>query len=209
MIRTDGSVIHNGWENTTAGVGVWYTNGCRKNISLSLTNHGESVASNARAELGAILEALRQGEYDDLEIELDSLTSLRAICSYAEKYENCNWLGVQNADLLKSILIILRTMPARTAFKWVKGHDDNYGNNEADELANEGRVSEETLRLDNEEWVANHTALQDGAILQALGAKHTYNAVLEWLPKTPLPTKYLEAIKEAKNKVEEATGLHP
>jgi len=176
---------------------------------MSLTNHGENAASNARAELGAILEALRQNECDDLEIESDSLTSLRAICSDAEKYEDRNWLGVQNADLLKSILIKLRTRPARTAFKWVKGHDDNYGNNEADRLANEGRESEDTLRLDNEEWVKNHSALQDGARIQALGAKHTYAAVLEWLPKITLPTKYLEAIKEAKNRVEEATGLRP
>jgi len=141
-ISTDGSAVHNGWENTTAGVGVWYADRCRRNISMSLTNHG--------AELGAILEALRQNECNDLEIEPDSLTSLKAICSDAEKYEDRNWLDVQNADLLKSILIKLRTRPARTAFKWVKGHDDNYGNNEADKLANEGRESEETLRLDDE-----------------------------------------------------------
>ena len=43
-------------------------------------------------------------------------------------------------DLLKSILIRLRTRPAKTAFKGVKGHDDNYGNNEIDKLANEGRL---------------------------------------------------------------------
>ena len=36
------------------------------------------TASNSRAELGAILEALRQNESDD-RIESDSLTSLRAI----------------------------------------------------------------------------------------------------------------------------------
>jgi len=58
MISTDGSAIHNCWENTTAGVGVWYTNGCRKNILMSLTNHGENAVSNVRAELGAILKAL-------------------------------------------------------------------------------------------------------------------------------------------------------
>jgi ribonuclease HI len=43
--------------------------------------------------------------------------------------------------LVKSILIKLRTRPARTTFRWVKGHPDNYGNNQADTLANEGRIS--------------------------------------------------------------------
>jgi len=100
---------------------------------MKLENHGKSTASKSRAELGAILEALRQNEKDDLEIESDSLTSLRAICTHAERYEDQNWSGIQNADLLKAILIRLRTRPAQTAFKWVKGHDDNYGNNRPDE----------------------------------------------------------------------------
>jgi len=89
-ISTNGSAINYGWENTTAGLGVWYTDGCQKNITMSLTNHGEDVASNSRAELGAILEALRQNETDDLEIVL----SLRAICSDATKYKDRNCLEV-------------------------------------------------------------------------------------------------------------------
>jgi len=209
IISTDGSAILNSWENTSAGVGVWYADRSRKNISMSLTNHGENTVLNARAELGVILEALRQNKCDDLEIESDSLMSLRTICSDTEKYEDHNWLDIQNTDLLKSILIKLHTRPARTAFKWVKGHDNNYGNNEADKLANKGRESEETLRLDNEEWVKNHSALQDRASLQVLEAKHTYKVVLDWLPKKALPTKYLEVIKEAKNRAEDTTRLCP
>ena len=64
----------------------------------------------------------------------------------------------------KAILIRLRTRPARTAFRWVKGHDDNYGNNRADALANEGRDSNEPVEIDDEAWIDNHTALQDGAL---------------------------------------------
>jgi len=79
---------------------------------MKLTNHDLRTVSNSRAEFGAILEELRQNETDDLEIESDSLTSLRAICSHLEKYEDLNWHGIQNADLLKGILIRLRTRPA-------------------------------------------------------------------------------------------------
>ena len=104
-ISTDGSAVNNGWENATAGIGVWYADGSGRNVAMKLMNHDSRTASNSRVELGAILEALRQNESDDLEIESDSLTSLRAICSHSEKYEDLNWYGTQNSDLLKGILI--------------------------------------------------------------------------------------------------------
>ena len=120
-ISTDGSATLDRWENAQAGIGVWYANGSPQNIALKLENRGENIASNSRAELGAILEALKQNEKDDLNIESDSLTSLRAICNLLEKYKDLNWSKVHNVDLLKSILIRLHTRPACTAFKWVKG----------------------------------------------------------------------------------------
>ena len=73
-------------------------------------------------------------------------------------------------------------------------------------LANEGRGSDTILLLDDEDWVKNHPALQEGARLQALGAKHTYDGSGV---KVPLPDQYREAIDEAKNRVEEVTGLRP
>jgi len=76
---------------------------------MKLTNHDLRMVSNSQAELGAILEALRQNETNDLEIESNSLTSLRAICSHLEKYKDLNWHRIQNSDLLKGILIRLRT----------------------------------------------------------------------------------------------------
>ena len=46
---------------------------------------------------------------DDLEIESDALTSLRAICNLSERYEDIDRIGIQNEDPLKGILIRLRT----------------------------------------------------------------------------------------------------
>ena len=149
-INTDGSVTKNGWENARAGIGVWYANRSRWNIAMRLEPLDGACASNSRAELGAILEALRQNERDDLIIESDSLSSLRAICKDSVKYEDLDWEGVSNADLLKGILIRLRTRPATTEFKWVKGHDkENYGNSRADALADAGREQEITMRMDD------------------------------------------------------------
>ena len=59
-ISTDGSATHNGWENAAAGIGVFYDNGNERNISPRLTGQEEKLVSNSRAELAAILEALKQ-----------------------------------------------------------------------------------------------------------------------------------------------------
>ena len=203
-------MIKNGWENASAGTGVWYADGNRRNIALKIESTQNHPASNSRAELSAILEALRQNEVDDLIIESDSLSSLRAICSDSVRYEDQGWHGTQNKDLLKGILIRLRTRPAQTEFKWVKGHDeDNYGNERADMLADTGREQDISVALDEEEWLEGHPALQDGARLQALEAMHTYSALIEWHTNKLPHILHQEKLDEAKDKIQELTGLRP
>jgi len=131
------------------------------------------------------------------------------ILTLSDKYEDLNWSGIQNSDLLKSILIKLRTRTARTSFKWVKGHEDNYGNNRADALANAGRENDSLMRTDEEKWIDDHPALQDGARLQALDARHTYDALIRRHMKRITPILHQEKLDKAKDKVEEATGLRP
>ena len=208
-ISTDGSAVRNGWENATAGIGVFYDNGNERNISLRITSREEEPVSNSRAELTAILEALKQNDTDDIVIESDSLSSLRAICNHMDKYEDLNWYGVKNADILKGILIRLRTRPAKTAFKWVKGHEFNYGNIKGDALADEGREGDQIAAPDEDEWINSHPALQDGARLQALSAKHIYKALLQWHTKGVTPILHQETLDDAKAEVEATTGLRP
>ena len=54
---------------------------------------------------------------DDPEIESDALTSLRAICHLSERYEDNDWIGTQNEDPLKGILIRLRARNAQTTLR--------------------------------------------------------------------------------------------
>ena len=70
-------------------------------------------------------------------------------------------------SILKGILIRLRSRPARTSFKWVKGHEFNYRNIKADILADVGREGDPLVTPDDDEWINNHPALQ------ALNTKHT------------------------------------
>ena len=116
---------------------------------------------------------------------------------------------MRNADLLKGILVRLRTRPASTTFRRVKGHDKNYGNQRADALANEGREAEAVARPDRAEWLNEHSALPDGARLQALEASHMYYALLKWHTREVSPILHQERLEEAKDKVEEVTGLRP
>jgi len=211
-LNTDGSAIHNRWENTTTGIGVWYTDRSRQNIVLKLPTQVNEHTSNSRAELGAILEALRQNEIDDLIIELDLLSSLKAICKDSTRYKDLNWNGIQNADLLKCILIKLRTRPAQMEFKWVKGHNgENYRNERADALADTRREQELTMRTSNKERADGHPALQDRARLQALDTKHTYSKLIKWHTekKKKPPILHQEVLDEEKDKVQDVTRLCP
>ena len=66
----------------------------------------------------------------------------------------------------------------------MKGHDeDNYGNSGADALADEGRELDIPVEMDSEEWLDGHPAIQDGAGLQAVEAKHTYSVIVRWHTK--------------------------
>jgi len=131
------------------------------------------------------------------------------ICNLSEKYEDLNWIGVQNTDLLKGILIRLHTRPAQTSFQWVKGQDDNYSNNRVDELANEGRETILEVEIDEEDWINSHPALQDSARLQTLKAKHMYYALLKWHSTKITPIPHQDTLEVAKDRVEEITGLCP
>ena len=210
MVNTNGSATKDGWENSSAGIGVWYANGSRHNIALKLENNADGSASKSRAELYAILETLRRNETDNLTIESKSLMNLRTICKESAKHEDQGWNGTQNSDLLKGILIRLRTRPARMEFRWVKGgNENNDGNEKANKLAEAGKEQGEQVTVDDERWIENHPALQDGARLQALEAMNIYNALLKWhTSKTP-HILHQEVLDEAKNRVQETTELRP
>ena len=112
---------------------------------------------------------------------------------------------MQNTDLLTGILISLRTGPAQTTFRWVRGHEeDNNSNKRADAPADTGRENDIPVRLDDEEWIEDHPSLQDGARLQEMDGRHTYRALLIWHTKWVPPILHQGTLDEAK---EELKGL--
>ncbi len=106
----------------------------------------------------------------------------------------------------------MRTRPAQTEFKWVKGHnEENYRNDRADALADTRREQELTMRTGNKEEAEGHPALQDGARLQALNARHTYSKLIKWHweKKKKPPILHQEVLEDAKDRIQEATELRP
>ncbi|KIM20577.1 hypothetical protein M408DRAFT_31572, partial [Serendipita vermifera MAFF 305830] len=113
-----GSANNNGWENSTAGIGIWHAPNSDRNYALRLPGDGQS---NQRAELAAILLALQTNSKDDILIYSDSQTNLDGICKRIKTWEDLGWHNVKNTDLLMEILALLRTRPGTCEFQWVKG----------------------------------------------------------------------------------------
>jgi len=63
--------------------------------------------------------------------------------------------------------------------------------------------------MDEDNWINNHPAIQDGARLQALGIKQIYNVIVAQQSKKNNHMKYLEILNNTKIRVEENTRLRP
>jgi hypothetical protein len=137
-----------------------------------------------------------------------SLTSIKAICYNLNEWEDINWYKLKNADLLMNILDELRTRPTKCAFQWVKAHADNENNNKADELANEGRISEEIFEIPKI-GPEESRAIHDRARLSKLTMKITYGKMIVLRIIRSKKIRHPEYIEDAKNLIEKETGLRP
>jgi ribonuclease HI/exonuclease III len=205
IVYTDGSAILNGWENSSAGIGIWHGHQSERNIAMKID--GKSL-TNQRAELSAILIALQSNQEENLTIMSDSLTSLRAICYEITKWEDKGWHKVDNADILQAILHELRTRPNVCRFQWVKAHEDTEGNIEADSLAETGRLSNDSVIIE-EINLENSRAIRDGAKLGKLEMKDIYSILVEQSGRKKGGMTHPEYLEDAKNMIEEETRLRP
>ncbi|OAA67838.1 ribonuclease [Niveomyces insectorum RCEF 264] len=143
-IYTDGSSLGNGQSGASAGIGVFFGHGDKRNISERLK--GE-VQTNQRAELTAILRALQVVPVSQpVRIFSDSTYAISCVNDWYKSWSNNGWRtrggdSVMNQDLIKAVrsFIDMRDKAgAMTMFRWVKGHSSDSGNVAADMLANQG-----------------------------------------------------------------------
>jgi len=140
-VFTDGACINNGRKNARGGSGVFYQENSSRNISIPVPK----PATNNKAELLAILEALKEFESElqdnqniciisDSKYSLYCITSLYHIKAVNEKKPN--------HQLIAKIMKYIKAYP-RIQFKHIKAHTGytdffSKGNEWADRLANEG-----------------------------------------------------------------------
>ncbi|KAJ1880096.1 hypothetical protein H4R99_002028 [Coemansia sp. RSA 1722] len=155
---TDGASTRNGMENARAGVGVYFGAGDPRNVSEPLAG---SRQTNQRAELTAVIRAIEQVALSEkreqqeheheqelqrgaaLMVATDSMYSINCLTSWFGKWERNGWVGsqgkpVENADLIKTALRLIRQRNGRVQFFHVPGHAGIEGNECADRLAVDG-----------------------------------------------------------------------
>ncbi|WFD22143.1 ribonuclease H [Malassezia equina] len=143
-VYTDGSSLGNGTGSSTAGYGVYWADERYHHLNQACRLAGP-VQTNNRAELTAILVALRMHPDPSVPLRIwtDSQYAINCIEKWMSTWRSHNWKrlngeDVSNKDLLLQIDQAIGRLELRPTFEFVKGHDGTYGNEMADQLANEG-----------------------------------------------------------------------
>jgi len=146
-VYTDGSSRKNGQVGAVAGVGVYFGEGDERNVSEPLEGLQQT---NQRAELTAILRALQiVPKTQNLEIITDSNYSINCSTVWYKNWQKNGWTTsgkepVLNKDLVVDIRKLIDQRDAAgstTEMTWIKGHDNDPGNEAADKLAVAGAMA--------------------------------------------------------------------
>ena len=138
VVYTDGSCTNNGQEDAQAGSGIWYGENDPRNTAIRVPG---KVQSNQTGELYAILHVAKMTPKEaPIMIKSDSQYVIKGLTKNLTPWEDKGWIGTSNSELFKVTAAWLRSRNSTTSFKWVKGHDGEIGNEEADKLAAEGAL---------------------------------------------------------------------
>ena len=143
VVFTDGSSKRvGGWNQ--AGYGCFYGDHHPRNASAHVPE-GETQSNN-RGEVGAVLYALRaKSDSEKMAIVVDSEYVYDALTKHILKWEKVGWRsssgGVSHSDLWIPVLTQMRRHQQIARFIWVPAHVGIVGNEGADQLAEQGRLS--------------------------------------------------------------------
>lgn len=135
-VYTDGSCINNGKKGSKAGIGIFFGNEDKRNVSRKLNL--ERVTNNV-AELSALIEALDilKNESRDVIIYTDSKYCILCCTSYGDKQRLKDWSdNIPNKNLVMEVYNKYREKD-NIRLEYVMGHSNIYENEMADKLARE------------------------------------------------------------------------
>lgn len=132
IVYTDGACLGN------PGLGGWGAIIINQKNEKKISG-GSKLTTNNRMEMLAVIEALKSIETASLvTLYTDSKYIINGISLWIDKWKGNNWTSsnkkpIKNIDLWK--MIDSFTIKHTIEWKWVKGHNGNYYNEEVDKLA--------------------------------------------------------------------------
>jgi ribonuclease HI len=144
-VYTDGSCLHNGYKNASAGIGIFFGPGDPRNVSTTI----KGKQTNNTAELTALVVAysiLEKEIQEGMQVTLvsDSEYAIRCVTSYGRKCETTGWPEIPNRELVQRAYGLYRDKP-NVHFLHVKAHTGkqdihSIGNAHADLLAGQASI---------------------------------------------------------------------
>ncbi len=103
----------------------------------------EPDSTNIRMEGFAIIAALKDAKQTPCEIHTDSEFWIKVITEWSISWEKNGWKKksgeIKNLDIVKEVCPLYRDSKAKLV--WVRGHNNNPGNELADVWANDARIT--------------------------------------------------------------------
>ncbi|XP_054719127.1 uncharacterized protein LOC129228471 [Uloborus diversus] len=136
-VFTDGAASSNGKEGCTAGIGVYWGPGNALNTSMRLPGR----QTNNRAEIYAAVHALNQAKrlgIKNVRLYTDSQFVIKGITSWIVTWKAKDWKNASGKTVINKddfIALDKAREGLNVDWRYVKGHDNNPGNDEADKLA--------------------------------------------------------------------------
>lgn len=143
-VFTDGCCTNNGHPNARAGIGVYWGPADSRNVAQRLGGRQTNNRAEIHAAIHAIRQAKRQGARH-LVIKTDSQFMINSMTKWIVKWKTNGWtLANGNPVVNKEDFEELDEVQKDIGIAWVhvRGHQGIMGNEQADQLANEGASKE-------------------------------------------------------------------
>lgn len=98
-VYMDGSCNNNNADDSITGAGIWVDHGNKMNKAIRLPGKGRT---SQQGELVAILKAVQKIK-NPIRILSDSETSVKGLIERIKQWEDIDYIGISNSDILKKV----------------------------------------------------------------------------------------------------------
>ncbi len=180
-VYTDGACINNGKKNAKAGIGIYFGENDKRNVSKRV----EGKQTNNTAELTAIIETYKIIKKDiklkkNIVIFTDSEYALKCLKSYGKKLDLNDWKDeIPNKELVKELYTSYKNIK-NVEFRHIRAHTGkndihSIGNDNADKLATMSISQGNDGNYIKKEKIYLSVKYEDKEIIKTMGGKWDRN----------------------------------